>query len=143
MHSKLCFGIKNTLMHLNLNTSISYNACQSFHIKKVRKSIKLIFVWNIITGIFFSCNNAKKPRDFREKKKTPRNFRELTQRFRECSRNFSYIHVQKGDVSHISVPFFVKKRIKIMICWICTLVSKIKYKLFWFYQNRNSKLNQY
>ena len=43
-----------------------------------------------------------------------------------------YIH---GNVSHIglSVSFFV----------INHLVIKIKYKLFWFYRNRNPKLNLY
>ena len=35
--------------------------------------------------------------------------REKNYIFRELTRNFSYIYNQKGDVSHVSVEFFVKK----------------------------------
>ena len=61
----------------------------------------------------------------------------------KLSRNLSYIYIcmQKGDVSHISVAFFVKKQ-----SWyaefVC-LVLKIKYKQLWLYQNRKPKLNLY
>ena len=112
MHSKLCFGIKNTLMHLNLNTSISnYNACQSFHIKKVRKSIKLIFVWNIITGIFFSCNNAKKPRDFREKKR-PETFANKNKNFANFRETFRIYTCKREMFLIYQYHFSLKKELK-------------------------------
>ena len=52
------------------------------------------------------------------------------------------IYMQKGDVSHISVSFFVINHDMLIAEFVC-LVSKIRCKMFCFYQNRKPKLNPY